>query len=135
MRRVLMAAMILAPFVANAAPSCEGMPGEAQVTVQLFYGRAMKDGTQIDAAQWADYLGREVTPRFPAGLTVLEASGQWQQRATGKVIREKSTVVEIVTSPSAETWTKVAAVREAYKKRFAQESVGVVSHWSCAAWD
>ena len=30
---------------------------------------------------------------------------------------------------------KVAAVREAYKKRFAQESVGVVSNVSCAAWD
>ena len=111
------------------------MPGEAQVTVQLFYGRAMKGGAQIDAAQWADYLAREVTPRFPAGLTVLEASGQWQQRATGKVIREKSTVVEIVTSPSAETWAKVAAVREAYKKRFAQESVGLVTNLSCAAWD
>ncbi len=135
MRRFLLASLICAPFVANAAPACEGMPGEAQVTVQLFYGRAMKGGAQIDAAQWADYLAREVTPRFPAGLTVLEASGQWQQRATGKVIREKSTVVEIVTSPSAETWAKVAAVREAYKKRFAQESVGLVTNLSCAAWD
>lgn len=135
MRRLLFATLLLAPLAATATPGCDGMPGEPQVTVQLFFGRALKSGAQIDAAQWADYLAREVTPRFPAGLTVLDASGQWQQRATGKLIREKSTVVEIVTSASAETWTKVAAVREAYKKRFSQESVGLVSNLSCAAWD
>ena len=135
MRRLLFATLLLAPLAATATPGCDGMPEEPQVTVQLFFGRALKSGAQIDAAQWADYLAREVTPRFPAGLTVLDASGQWQQRATGKLIREKSTVVEIVTSASAETWTKVAAVREAYKKRFSQESVGLVSNLSCAAWD
>ena len=133
MRHFLLAAALLLPIAATAAP-CEGIPGDQQVTVQLFYGRAIKGGGEVSADAWKTYMDTEVTPRFPAGLTVIEAAGQWQQRSTGKVISEKSTVIEIVTSPSPETWAKFEAVRNAYKAKFQQESVGLVTNLSCASW-
>ena len=133
MRNLLLAAAILLPISVQATP-CEGMPGEQQVTAQLFYGRAHKDGSQINAAEWADYLARVVTPRFPAGLTVIETTGQWQHPKTGRVKREKSTIIEIVTTPSPETWARMQELRDIYKKRFQQEIVGLVVNQSCASW-
>ena len=133
MRNLLLAAAILLPISVQATP-CEGMPGEQQVTAQLFYGRAHKDGSQINAAEWADYLAKDVTPRFPAGLTVIDANGQWQHPKTGRVMREKSTIIEIVTSASPETWARMQELRDIYKKRFHQEVVGLVVNLSCASW-
>lgn len=111
-----------------------GLPGDPGVTVQLFFGRSIKGGGTVDAAAWQEFLGGVVTPRFPAGLTVLEGTGQWQQRATGRVVSENSTIVLIVTEPSAENWRKFGEIREEYRKRFSQESVGLVVNQSCASW-
>ncbi len=133
MRSLMLAAVLLLPFSVQATP-CEGMPGEQQVTAQLFYGRAHKDGSQINAAEWADYVAKDVTPRFPDGLTVIDASGQWKHPKTGRVMREKSTIIEIVTSGSPETWSRMQELRDIYKKRFQQEMVGLVVNLSCASW-
>ena len=133
MRKLLFAAVLALPLPTHAVP-CDGMPGEQQVTAQLFYGRAHRDGSQINAAEWADYLAKDVTPRFPAGLTVIEASGQWQHPKTARVMREKSTIIEIVTSASPETWARMQELRDIYKKRFQQEVVGLVVNLSCASW-
>jgi hypothetical protein len=116
------------------ASPCAGMPGDPSVTVQLLFGRSIKGGGEVDAAQWRAFLATSVTPRFPDGLTVLEGTGQWRQRATGRVVSENSTVVEIVTTAAPDTWTKLDAVRADYKARFAQESVGLVVNPSCASW-
>jgi hypothetical protein len=133
MRTWLLAIILLLPLSVRATP-CDGIPGEQQVTVQLFYGRAHKDGSQINPAEWADYIAKDVTPRFPGGLTVIEASGQWQHPKTGRVMREKSTIIEIVTTSSPETWARMQELRDIYKKRFQQEIVGLVANLSCASW-
>lgn len=132
MRNLLLVAFLVLPITVQAAP-CEGIPGEAQVTVHLTFGRAHRDGRQIDAAEWADYLAREVSARFPARLTVIDANAQWQHPTTRRMMGEKASIVEIVTTPSAETWERMLALREAYKKRFKQDSVGMVTTPSCAS--
>jgi hypothetical protein len=117
----------------RAAP-CVGIPGDEAVTVQLFFGRTMQGDESIDDAAWNAFLAESVTPRFPAGLTVLQARGQWRQRATGKVISQPSSVVEIVTDGTAADFEKFEAIRNDYKARFAQESVGLVTNRACASW-
>lgn len=113
---------------------CEGIPGSPGVTVELYFGRTMKGDAKIDDAAWNAFLAESVTPRFPSGLTVIEARGQWRQRATGRVISQPSSVVVIVTDGSKADYEKFEAIRADYKTRFAQESVGLVSSRSCAAW-
>ena len=134
MRKIL---AVLLPLTAcmpapPAPPLCEGIPGTSGVTVQLFFGRTMK-GELIPDAAWNAFLAESVTPRFPAGLTVLEARGQWRQRATGRVISQPSSIVEIVTDGLAADYVKFEAIRSDYKAKFAQDSVGLVTNRSCAS--
>ena len=59
------------------APACpEGT--DPFVEHQLFMGRSSESGEVVDDAAWAAFLGETVTPRFPDGLTVLDAQGQWR---------------------------------------------------------
>ena len=133
MARVLLLLLLLAGCAAP-QPRCAGLPGDAEVTVQLLFGRSLKGGGMIDDTAWRDFLARSVTPRFPDGLTVLNGSGQWRQRATGKIISEPSTVVEIVTLSSPETFQRLDAIRAEYRQRFDQESVGLVVNEGCASF-
>ena len=109
------------------------MPGEPGITAQLFFGRIVAEAP-IGDAEWRDFLATSVTPRFPAGLTVLEASGQWRQRSTGRVIFEPSTIIEIATDRSANTLARLEAIRSEYRSRFHQEAVGLVVGQSCASF-
>jgi hypothetical protein len=115
-------------------PDCAAWGGEPAVTVQLLFGRSLKGGGEVDAAAWRDFLATSVTPRFPDGLTVLEGSGQWRDRATGRIGAEPSTIVEIVTDATPGTAAKLSAIREEYKIRFHQESVGLVANRACASF-
>ena len=126
--------LLLLAGCAAPQPRCARMPGDAEVTVQLLFGRSLKGGGHIDDTAWRDFLARSVTPRFPDGLTVLEGSGQWRQRSTGTIVSEPSTLVEIVTAASAETFRSLDAIRAEYRDRFAQESVGLVVNESCASF-
>ena len=133
MARVCLLLLLLAGCAAP-QPRCAGVPGNAEVTVQLLFGRSLHGGGTIDDAAWRDFLARSVTPRFPDGLTVLEGSGQWRQRAIGKIISERSSVVEIVTQPSPDTFRSLDAIRAEYRQRFEQESVGLIVNASCASF-
>ena len=86
------------------------------------------------AAQWKQFLAREVTPRFPDGLTVYETAGQWRDPRTATIGRERSRVLRIIVARDDTVAGKIAAVAEAYKRQFRQKSVGVVTREVCAAF-
>ena len=46
--------------------------------LELLFGLGKREGGTISDADWAAFLDAEVTPRFPAGLTVLSGYGQWR---------------------------------------------------------
>ena len=50
----------------------------------------------MSESEWVRFVDREITPRFPDGLTVVDAAGQWRDRASNKILREPSKVVMIV---------------------------------------
>ena len=56
---------------------------QAMTNESLYFGTAKAQGI-VTPEDWQAFLQAEVTPRFPEGLTVLAASGQW--RSTGGVI-------------------------------------------------
>lgn len=75
-------------------------------------------------ARWAEFLDREVTPRFPSGLTVLDAYGQWRGEKPGAVIsRERSRVLVIMHPATADASAKIEAIRAAWKALTGEESV------------
>ena len=63
-----------------------------------------------------------MTPRFPQGLTVWRADGQWRG-ADGVIVREPSFVLELIHPDSAAPERAVTEIIADYKHRFQQESV------------
>ncbi len=88
----------------------------------------------MDDAAWQRFLAEAVTPRFPSGFSVFDGYGQWQQRSSGRIIQEASTVIEVAAPRNAEVVAKLEEIRGAYRARFQQESVGLVVGESCMSF-
>lgn len=128
--------VVLAVTAASAAAaqglSCNA-PQKQMIEVDLLFGRNIGGKVGVTDARWTAFLASEVTPRFPDGLTVFDAAGQWQDTKTHNVVREPSKIVRIITM-DADAQAKIDAVVEAYKKRFRQRSVGVVTRPACVSF-
>lgn len=133
MRGLVLAVMLLLAGCAGfPQPSCPaGL--QPMTKAELYFGRDIGDRSGVGDADWQHFLDEEVTPRFPDGLTVEDASGQWHG-ADGAVVREASKIITIVLSDAADAQTKLAAIREAYKKRFHQDSVLILEYPSCGSF-
>ena len=93
-----------------------------QVYDRLFFGLGTSDGIVSDAA-WTQFLSEIVTPRFPNGLTVVDANGQWRAVGQQDLTVERSRVVEIAHDDSPETDRHIGEVVAIYKHRHRQRSV------------
>ena len=98
-----------------------GASSAAQIRTTLYFGLARPKGA-VTELEWQLFLRDEVTSRFPDGLTVWEAEGQWRTPA-GSVAQEQSKVLLLVHPDTAAARQSVLAVIEAYRKRFEQQSV------------
>lgn len=129
---LLVSAALLAS--ACAAPRERGCAGGAQALLRdaLYFGTATPDGT-VSAAEWDAFLRDTVTPRFPDGLTVLGAAGQWRG-ADGVVVREPSYVLEVMHAEDAASERAIREIADAYKARFRQEAVMRVTSPACVAF-
>jgi hypothetical protein len=101
--------------------------------VDLFFGLQRQDGTLIGEAEWGAFLDKEVTPRFPDGLSVFTARGQWRHD-TGRIAHETSKMLVILYQPSPESEAAIEAIRVAYKEGFDQESVMRLDSGSCVSF-
>ena len=71
------AVMVVAACAEPDATTCpEGT--DRFLRYELFMGRSGQSGEVVDDVAWNTFLGDAVTPRFPDGLTVLDAQGQWR---------------------------------------------------------
>lgn len=91
-------------------------------------GPANAPGQGVTEASWRDFLDREVTPRFPAGLSVLDVYGQWQSKSTqtqpkAAPERIRSKMLTIVYPATHENAERIEAIRSAWKQRTGDQSV------------
>ena len=126
MRIAILACLALALVAAAACadadtPSCpEGT--DPFVEYRLFMGRSDQSGEAVDDAAWAAFLEDTVTPRFPDGLTVLNAQGQWRG-SEGVILKERSKLLIILAPPGGDAMRLTGEVSGEYKRKFGQESV------------
>jgi hypothetical protein len=92
------------------------------ISDRLYFGRSIPGGGSVSDADWAGFLREVVTPRFPAGLTVWRAEGQWRDD-DGAIVREESFVLELIHPASIRADSAVQAIIAEYKQRFRQEAV------------
>lgn len=93
----------------------------AQLRTTLYFGLARPKGS-VSELEWQVFLRDEVTARFPEGLTVWDADGQWRS-PSGAIAHENSKVLLLVHPDTAVARAAVQTVIERYRKTFEQESV------------
>lgn len=106
---------------------------EEFVRYELFMGRSGPDGEVVDDQAWDTFVSDIVTPRFPDGLTVLDARGQWRD-SEGRILKERSKVLVILAPPGEDPGRLVDEVSDEYKSRFNQESVLEVTADACVSF-
>jgi hypothetical protein len=126
------AATLAAACLATAASACpEGL--KAADTAQLFFGRSIGTEGEVTERDWSAFLAAEVTPRFPDGLSVGDVYGQWRSPA-GAFVREDTKAVFIVLAGRVDEQQRLDLIRDAYKRRFHQQSVMLVEETACVAF-
>jgi hypothetical protein len=108
-----------------------GTASAAQVRTTLYFGLARPKGS-VSELEWQIFIRDEVTNRFPGGLTVWEAEGQWRS-AAGHIDHERSKVLLLVHPDTAAARESLQSVIQAYRKAFEQESVLWESARVCGA--
>ena len=112
------------------APTLQGDPSHPGLTrgwvdTKLYFGLGPADQPEkgIGEAEWRAFLDSEVSPRFPAGFSVLDVYGQWQSKgaSTPSRLRSKMLIVDYQDTP--ENRAKVDAIRAAWKQKTGDQSV------------
>jgi hypothetical protein len=143
MFRPLLAAALVAltgcttgPEAQNAAqPYACLLPGEQRMLVaELFFGRDIAGRAPVTDLEWSEFAAQTITPNFPDGFTVFDGDGQWQNPGTARIARERTKVLLVATKRQADLAPRLTTVIDAYKARFHQQSVGVITRDSCAAF-
>ena len=127
----LLLVILAAPATAQIACRADQ---KSSAVVEMMFGRKIGDRIAVTNTAWARFVDREITPRFPDGLSVVDAAGQWMDTDKKRVVREPSKIVTIVLRDSEKGQAEIDAIAQAYKKRFKQQSVGVIVRGACVSF-
>jgi hypothetical protein len=97
------------------------------IQTDLYFGRNIPGGGQVSESQFQTFVDSVITPSFPAGLTILDAQGQFQD-STGTVIKEPSKLVTLVLDDTLTNENSVNQIIREYIQQFNQESVLVAAN-------
>lgn len=116
---VVLALAVASPREAFADPPA----GAVQST--LYFGLDLSDGGAVSERDWTRFLAEVVTPRFPGGLTVVDAYGQWRDPAVADapIAREATKIIIVVHDGTPEAAMALADIKAEYMDRFGQKSV------------
>jgi Protein of unknown function (DUF3574) len=117
-----------------AASACS-IPGQQTFTIiEFFFGRDIPGRGPLTEAEWTDFAAQSLTDEFPDGFTVLDGAGQWFDQRSGKLIHEGSKVVIAAADPDSDLTARIGTVVNAYRQKFHQQSVGVITAPGCGAF-
>jgi|SRR5271170_3922138 len=114
----------------TATPTLHGdttHPAKTQgwVDTQLYFGLGPADAPEkgVSEAAWREFLDKEVTPRFPSGLSVMDVYGQWQGKNETAPERIRSKMLIIDYPGTTENDRRIEAIRAAWKQKTGDQSV------------
>ena len=97
------------------------------IQVDLFFGRDISGVGEVSESQFQSFVEREITPRFPDGLTIFDTKGQFQD-TTGTVVEESSKVVSLIIEDTETNEVEIDKIANEYIEQFQQESVLLVAN-------
>lgn len=95
---------------------------QRMISDRLYFGRSIPGGGTVSDEDWRKYLAESVTPRFPDGLSVWRAEGQWRGNDS-IIVREESFILDLLHADDPKSEQSVQEIIREYKVRFKQEAV------------
>jgi Protein of unknown function (DUF3574) len=136
-RKALQVAVYALVFALGACASTAhqtcGVGERLSVVDTLYFGGAYPGGV-VTVEQWQGFIDSVVTPRFPEGLTVWQAAGQYRTHA-GEIQHEPTWVLQLIHADAAPAQVAIHEIRTAYRKQFAQESVLRAHSMGCVSFE
>lgn len=129
----IFSALVLCASAQAQTSACRA-PQEPRQVAELLFGRKIGERLGVSAGEWARFVDREISPRFPDGLTVFDAQGEWRDRQRKTIVHEPSKIVDIILPGRDDDGERLAAIAAAYKTRFHQQSVGIVVRDACVSF-
>ena len=135
LRFALLSCLIVAgcattPAPPHPSPTLAGDPAHPAAAVgwvrtELYFGIGGADdaASGMSEADWRAFLDREVTPRFPDGLSVYDIYGQWRSKGKLKPERQRSKVIMLLYQDTPEHRDDIDAIRAAWKHVTGDQSV------------
>lgn len=94
------------------------------VETKLYFGLGViGDAKGVSEDAWRVFLDKEVTPRFPDGLSVVDVYGQWQGPTQREPERLRSKMLVIDYPDNATHRASVEAIRAAWRAKTGDLSV------------
>jgi hypothetical protein len=93
------------------------------VETDLYFGLSRPDGSTITEKEWNDFKETTLSKVFQEGSTTIEATGNWRDYNTGKLITEQSRMVIFHHKQSKDISRVIDSVCMRYKILFNQQSV------------
>jgi hypothetical protein len=125
---------LLAALVATIPTQCP-LPNETSLVVtQLFFGRDIAGRAPLTDAEWSDFAANVLAKNFPDGFTVSDGDGQWLDPKARHVTHERSKIVIVAVARAPDLARRTESVIDAYRTRFHQESVGVLTTTECGSF-
>lgn len=131
---VLFASLVFVAACATTAPKSDavlrGDPAHPAATAgwvrtELYFGVGPADdpNSGVSDARWREFLDREVSTRFPDGLSVHDIYGQWRDKGAAKPERLRSKVILLLYPDTPQHRADVEAIRAAWKHASGDDSV------------
>ena len=86
------------------------------IKTEIYFGSDLGDNTAVSQEAWEGFVADVVVPRFPAGITVVEALGRGRS-TVGPLTRTR--VLIVVHPGDPDTQARLTEIRAEYKTRFA----------------
>ncbi|WP_456306258.1 DUF3574 domain-containing protein [Komagataeibacter nataicola] len=77
--------------------ACTALHAPSVLQVSLLFGLNRPDGGHVSQRDWTHFVRDIITPRFPAGFSVLRMTGQWRDEHSGRIVREPSRIIWVAT--------------------------------------
>jgi hypothetical protein len=130
----LLTALVLCGCSSFGGPqTCLLPPQKPMIEAQLLFGRDIEGRATVSDAEWTDFAATTIAKDFPDGFTVSDGVGQWRD-PSGAAVHEQSKIVLVVADKADALAAKLDDVIEAYRSRFHQQAVGVITRPVCAAF-
>ena len=95
--------------------AAQGSPGADVLKSEVYFGQRTADGKDVEAQDWEKFVSEVVVPRFPEGLTVIEASGH----SNGPGNLNPTRILVVVHPNSDDAQNRLQEIKAEYRKRFA----------------